>query len=431
MRALYLKLAVLFFLVFGIAVYIVNSSHKQPQTINVSPFYHKLKEGEWYGSFSISELVALQSGVAALVNNSFFTYDEPIQELVQDRLKDLGLLHGTIYFSGNFSKKELFAYIPLHTPKKLAKELTSIAAALDWERIDTLEQTIYTTLQNDVKIIQAAEMLILTNSKENQLDYFVEHKPTRFIELDSLFSCPNKFAIQTPLMHQLGIDYIAALINLSFPLQLNGSMHTTAPFPFSSGTHSSVVAAPNTTYQTGSNIAIDTSLFTTHWYRWFDQLQSHYGVPVTAIAKSWNGNLVFEKGGTMVKTDTIVSYEFDANFNEVATEKIVKKEVKGFSILLGSENSNSLIAALGQNNFLSFKKEKYFFPMSPALFLQHTPQQLILSSYEDYQFQKEENTNSFYFKALKEGWFVRANIDRKSSTLLEFEVSVGEISRHN
>lgn len=425
MRTLYLKLATLFFLLFGIVAYLIHTNQKQISQDNPPPFYHQIKSGEWYGSIKISELVTFQSEFVEQVINPFFAYDEAVYEIIKERLKELGLYHSTIYFSGTISKSEVFAYIPLNNPKALAKELASTASTLDWNIMDTLQQTIFTIHQNDITVIQTSDVLILTNTKNNTLDYFVENEPKRFVDLDTLFTISNQFAVQTPLMHSLGINYINILIEPAFPFQLNGSINTTALFPFSNGTHSAVLKQQNGNYQAGSSITIDTALFTPLWYGWFDKMQSKYGFPFGPVLKAWDGSFYFAKGGTIVNTDTIVSFTFDDNFNEVKTKKIVENNTEGFSFMMGSENTEKLINALQENNFLSLEKEKYFFPMSPPLLLERSSDQLILSSYKNQEVLKEKHINSFFIHMHKEGWFIRADIDRKSDALVEFDVSIG------
>lgn len=429
MRALYLKLVIIFFLLFGVVVFLIVSNQKHSAVDYSPPFYHKLKEGEWYGSLMISELVTLQSELTKEVINPFFSYDETVHEIIQDRLKDLGLYYSTIYFSGSLSNNEVYAYLPLNKPEALAKEMASIASTLDWKRVDTLEQTVYTTFQNDIKLILSPDLLVLTNTLQNPLDYLAKNKPKRLVDLDSLFKTPNQFAVQTPPMEKLGIDYINFLIDLSYPFKVKGSLYTKAPFPITKGTQSSVLKQANVNYFGGSNITIDTSLFTENWYSWFDKLQSKYGFPITSVLKSWDGTSSFAKGGPVLNTDTIITYGFDDNFNEIETRKLVKSEVEGFSILMGGKNSKNLIAAFRENNFLSLENGKYYFPMSPALFLENSTEYLVLSSSAKYEFQQEKNTNSFYIHALKKGWYMHTNIDRKSNTLLEFDVSVGMLEK--
>lgn len=428
MRALYLKLTFIFFVLFGVVVFTVVYNQKKSKPESSSPFYTNLKVGEWYGSIKVSEVLNFQTKVVDSLIQSYFSYDETIQEILEDRLKELGLFNTTIYFSGSFSDKVFYAYTPLHKATAIATELGSIASTLDWNRLDTLEQTIYTTNQKNIKIIQTSEVLIFTNSNEQTFDYFTESETSRFVDLDSLFARPNQFAFQTPLMQSLGIDYVDLSIDFSLPLSLNGSAYTAAAFPFSKGDQSPVLELSDANYQAGSNITIDTSLFTAAWYDWFEGLKSEYGFSLSSVFKSWDGTASFVKGGAVVSYDTIVTYGFDDNFNEVATKKIIKNNVEGFSIALGSRNSNKMKAALQQNNFLSFENGKYFFPMSPALYLRQDSDQLLMSSYNNHEFLQQKNKHSFYLNALQEGWFMDANIDRKSSKLMEFDVTVGIIS---
>ncbi len=101
------------------------------------------------------------------------------------------------------------------------------------------------------------------------------------------------------------------------------------------------------------------------------QLSRKIGFPFERFMAAWNGDLVYQEGGSQVQELRYIETILDDDFNETEVERLRYDTVAGFSVLASLNNSAPfLISKLMQKGLLRQEENGYRFLFSPLLHFQ-------------------------------------------------------------
>ncbi|MDY7397017.1 hypothetical protein UMM65_17360 [Aureibaculum sp. 2210JD6-5] len=86
----------------------------------------------------------------------------------------------------------------------------------------------------------------------------------------------------------------------------------------------------------------DNTVFNKFWTDKKDKFNEITHLSLDSIVQKWNGKLNFNITSIEQKTDTIVSYEYDDDFNKVEIKSTQEKKIPVLGLILGQENPSSL-----------------------------------------------------------------------------------------
>lgn len=133
--------------------------------------------------------------------------------------------------------------------------------------------------------------------------------------------------------------------------------------------------------------------------------------PLAKYLTTWSGEISWVYSGTDTLKSTIVSYDYDENFNEIEVKKINKKpfyKINGNLVMQSTSEAHSLLQALDQMGILVKQKQDY----TSILFTDMTKissseENILIRSAEEPQ-NTIEKTSSFFIK-----------LDNRANNLIE------------
>ena len=174
--------------------------------------------------------------------------------------------------------------------------------------------------------------------------------------VDSLFLAePNQFCYKSNLLDSIGLEQIV-LIPSQQTYGLTMQVKSKLPFPFR--LKDSLFSAPtlgDPTRQMALNLEWDT-LNTHPLAIRLNAYLNLFGQNLSKLVRDWDGTLVAENGPDKEEVDTIVTTDFDDDFNPIEKRTIRRKMQPTYLLYLGSSNSSSLVGALNDNRFFYTRK---------------------------------------------------------------------------
>ncbi|KIA93356.1 hypothetical protein OC25_13035 [Pedobacter kyungheensis] len=110
----------------------------------------------------------------------------------------------------------------------------------------------------------------------------------------------------------------------------------------------------------------------------------NFSLESDSLMKYYNGNLGLEWTNSVTQTDSIITYEYNDNFEKVEKISLQKREIPDFVIRINAD-TKGLMHYLDHQNILNADSgtvNKTIFPLF-KVFAKHTDQQLVLSSKKD------------------------------------------------
>lgn len=325
---------------------------------------------------------------------SFLTENNDYQEqlkLIEQRLKASGILLNRLWLVGNIERNHWCFLLQVRDAKRLLNELDDWAYFLDWKKEITAQLHVYSDTVNKISISTNGQFLAVHYNYQTP-DLTQAHP----IDIKKWMEGAPQLIIATNWMKDLGVYPInikPVVEGTTFYFQ--AKVKTAQPFP---------LVLNDTPFKT------DTAVGVQQWFNlnlssakllspssWLDkavQAGKRIGLPILTVLPHWDGAMTYQRGGDFYYTDTIITTNFDDDFNEIEQRVLRQRKVKAFELVLSSKTSDSLVNHLQSSGFLSQQGRRYFLPGSPPLQLRKGDDVVQLSSQVVHQSVQRDTTNS-------------------------------------
>ena len=425
MVGLYTRLVVFTVLVSIVVLSIFFSLSQKQQTLKPNDFF---PVGDVYG-------IVDWSTASNLFLTNFFEQNSDYREqliLIEERLKAAGLLLDRMWLVGNIERGHWSVLLQVKDAKRLVNELDDWAYFLDWKKETASRTRVYCDTVNKISITTNGQFLAV-HYNYSSIDSIRDHP----IDIKTWMKGPQQLIVTADWMKDLAIHPVSLRLSVegksiffqgkvksaqTFPLELNKT-------PLKTDTAVGVQQWLNLNF---NSVKLQKSAV------WLDKavrLAKKIGLPLLPVLSHWDGALTYQRGGDFYYMDTIVTTDFDDDFNEIEQRVLRQRKVKAFELAMSSTTVDSLVSLLQSSGFLSRQGRRYFLPGSPPLRLRKSVDVLQLSSQVAFQSPERDSTSSYLIQI---GW--RSDVFHLKGTLkpvherellLEVRLKIRDISKMN
>jgi hypothetical protein len=342
------KLVIITIVLFSVAlgVYLIDplgNIRRNPARFDEFPV------GDVYGSIKTSDLRYI---LAELDKDSILPYGKAQLKLLPNlinSLEDNGFDVSVVYLVGDLPQQTIHFMIPYSNQVKAYQYLEESAYLFDFG-VDSIAGNIVYDFEG-MQILRGKHWVRLSYT-DTLLFAGVSHIENRRAKLNTdVLERPNTFYTSGKFTDSLGIAGLTLELDAK-KLRMNGTIELTddkLPAPMKTS-----MSIP-TLGETESHFRIQMHQLRNQHASPIDMLFrkfSDYGLKEKELREVLNGQFSYEKGPDMEVIDTIVTIQFDEDFNPLEERRVRRKMQPTFLIFIGSAQPKKLESALRKNNFL-------------------------------------------------------------------------------